>query len=133
MKCFTTYKIAFSLKCSNYIVNFYQRVETTDISKPLIDLILNILWNVVKYFHCHINLVNTYNLSGIVYNNINYYQLNYMTENKNIELVTLREACEMLKVHPQTLRLWDKNGILKAVRFGQRGDRRYRKEDLEKF
>ena len=56
-----------------------------------------------------------------------------MTENKNIELVTLREACEMLKVHPQTLRLWDKNGILKAVRFGQRGDRRYRKEDLEKF
>ena len=47
-----------------------------------------------------------------------------------IELLTLKEASEMLKVHPQTLRLWDRKGILKAVRFGQRGDRRYRKEDL---
>ena len=47
------------------------------------------------------------------------------------ELLTLAEACQILKVHPNTLRKWDKKGILKAVRFGQRGDRRYRKEDIE--
>ena len=49
------------------------------------------------------------------------------------ELFTLKEACEILKVHPNTLRQWDKKGILKAVRFGQRGDRRYRKEDILKL
>lgn len=47
------------------------------------------------------------------------------------ELLTLSEAAEALKVHPNTLRKWDKKGILKAVRFGQRGDRRYRREDIE--
>lgn len=49
------------------------------------------------------------------------------------ELLTLREAAQILKVHPNTLRLWDKKGMLKAVRFGSRKDRKYRKEDLVKF
>jgi excisionase family DNA binding protein len=49
------------------------------------------------------------------------------------ELLTLREACEILKVHPNTLRKWDNKGILKAVRFGERGDRRYRQEDILKI
>lgn len=46
------------------------------------------------------------------------------------ELLTLKEACEILKAHPNTLRQWDEKGILKAVRFGQRKDRRYRKQDI---
>ena len=49
------------------------------------------------------------------------------------ELLTLKEACEILKVHPNTLRQWDEKGILKAVRFGQCRDRRYRKEDILKL
>lgn len=49
------------------------------------------------------------------------------------ELLTLSEAAKVLKVHPNTLRKWDKKGILKAVRFGQRGDRRYKKEDIERL
>lgn len=48
-------------------------------------------------------------------------------------LLTLKEACKILKVHPNTLRQWDKKGILKAVRFGQRGDRRYKKKDIMKL
>lgn len=51
-------------------------------------------------------------------------------DNKIPELLTLKEACEILKVHPNTLRQWDGKGILKAVRFGQRKDRRYIKEDI---
>ena len=55
-------------------------------------------------------------------------------ENKNTgeiqELFTLKEACEILKCHPNTLRQWDRKGILVAVRFGERKDRRYRKEDI---
>lgn len=46
------------------------------------------------------------------------------------ELMSMREACVLLKVHPNTLRLWDKKGILKAVRFGSRKDRKYKKEDI---
>jgi len=46
------------------------------------------------------------------------------------ELLTLHEACEALKCHPNTLRQWDNKGILKAVRIGARGDRKYRKTDI---
>ena len=49
------------------------------------------------------------------------------------ELLTLAEACQILKVHPNTLRKWHKKGILVAVRFGERKDRRYRKEDIMKL
>lgn len=53
-----------------------------------------------------------------------------LKEEKIPQLLSLKEACQILKVHPNTLRQWDKKGILKAVRFGQRKDRRYKKEDL---
>ena len=49
------------------------------------------------------------------------------------EILTLRQACEFLNCHPNTLRNWDNNGYLKAIRFGSRGDRRYRKEDIVKL
>lgn len=51
-------------------------------------------------------------------------------EEKIPEIITLKEACEILKCHPNTLRQWDEKGILKAIRFGARRDRRYRKEDI---
>ena len=49
------------------------------------------------------------------------------------ELLTLPEACKLLKVHPNTLRQWDKNGILPATRIGTKRIRRYRKEDIIKM
>ena len=49
------------------------------------------------------------------------------------ELLTLSEAAQILKVHPNTLRLWDKKGVLKAIRIGVKRVRRYKKEDIEKF
>ena len=49
------------------------------------------------------------------------------------ELLTLQEACDILKCHPNTLRQWDNKGILVAVRFGERKDRRYRKDDILKL
>lgn len=54
--------------------------------------------------------------------------------NKEIpKLLTLQEACDILKCHPNTLRQWDNKGILVAIRFGERKDRRYRKEDILKL
>ena len=49
------------------------------------------------------------------------------------ELITLKEACEILKVHPNTLRSWDKKGVLPAVRIGIKKIRKYRKIDIENF
>lgn len=54
-------------------------------------------------------------------------------EAKQLELLTIQEASDLLNVHPNTLRQWDKKGILKAVRFGERRDRRYKKEDVMKL
>lgn len=53
---------------------------------------------------------------------------------KKIEkLLKIREAAEILSVNPETLRRWDRSGKLKAIIISKRGDRRYRKEDIEKF
>ncbi len=49
------------------------------------------------------------------------------------ELLTLREACAILKCHPNTLRNWDRSGLLKAVRIGNRRDRRFVRADIEKL
>lgn len=46
------------------------------------------------------------------------------------DILTLQQACDVLNCHPNTLRKWDNTGFLKAIRFGSRGDRRYRKEDI---
>lgn len=57
-----------------------------------------------------------------------------MTKAKKMpELLTLKQASELLNAHPNTLRKWDNDGILKAVRFGPRKDRRYKKQDIEDF
>lgn len=49
------------------------------------------------------------------------------------ELLTLTETCNILKCHPNTLRQWDKKGILPAVRIGIKRIRRYKKENIENF
>lgn len=49
------------------------------------------------------------------------------------DMLTLQQASGILNVHPNTLRNWDNEGVLKAVRYGKRGDRRYRKEDVLKI
>lgn len=55
-----------------------------------------------------------------------------MKTKKKDEIITLREACEILNCHPNTLRKWDNKGYLKAIRFGTRRDRRYRTSDILK-
>lgn len=49
------------------------------------------------------------------------------------KLLTIRQAAEVLNVHVETLRRWDKAGKLKAIRVNERGDRRYNPKDLEKM
>ncbi|MCX6736418.1 MAG: helix-turn-helix domain-containing protein [Candidatus Parcubacteria bacterium] len=56
-----------------------------------------------------------------------------MTTSNTGDIITLKEACELLNCHPNTLRKWDNSGFLKAIRFGARRDRRYHRADIEKL
>lgn len=59
-----------------------------------------------------------------------------MVDKKKIDelpdILTLRQASDILNVHPNTLRNWDNSGILNAIRYGKRGDRRYKKAEVLK-
>lgn len=52
-------------------------------------------------------------------------------KNQLPRLLTIRQAAEVLNVHVETLRRWDKSGELKAIRVNTRGDRRYDPRDIE--
>ena len=51
------------------------------------------------------------------------------------EYLRVSEASKLLGVHANTLRNWDKQGILKPIRVGMRKgqERRYKRADLIKF
>jgi len=44
------------------------------------------------------------------------------------ELLTIKEAAKLINVHPNTLRNWEREGKIQAVRIGSRRDRRYPKQ-----
>ena len=48
-------------------------------------------------------------------------------------LMTLDEAAAYLGVAKITLRRWTRKGDLPCVRIGKRGDRRFRREDLDAY
>ncbi len=47
------------------------------------------------------------------------------------ELLTISQVAVLLRVSKNTLRAWDKKGILKAVLYGIRKDRKYLRRDVE--
>jgi DNA-binding transcriptional MerR regulator len=48
-------------------------------------------------------------------------------------LLTIREVTHLLHVHPNTLRNWEREGLIQVVRIGPRKDRRYKKDIIEKM
>ena len=50
-----------------------------------------------------------------------------------LRMLNVSEVADMLHVHPNTIRLWSKIGVLKAYRIGKRRDYRYRIDDIESF
>ncbi|PIZ46302.1 hypothetical protein COY32_03540 [candidate division WWE3 bacterium CG_4_10_14_0_2_um_filter_41_14] len=49
------------------------------------------------------------------------------------KLLSIQEAADFLGVNPETLRRWDRTGKLVAIKMSDRGDRKYRYEDLLKI
>jgi len=48
-------------------------------------------------------------------------------------MLTVREVADMLHVHVNTVRRWSNRGILKAYQINNRGDRRFRQQDVALF
>lgn len=49
------------------------------------------------------------------------------------ELLTISEATQLLNVHPNTLRNWEKEGLISVIRIGPRRDRRYEKQVIKQI
>ena len=56
-----------------------------------------------------------------------------LIDNNISHLLTISEVASMLHVHPNTLRQWTNQGIIKTYRISQRGDRRFAREDVISF
>jgi excisionase family DNA binding protein len=49
------------------------------------------------------------------------------------DLLTVGQVAEMLSVHPNTLRRWTQQGLLKSYRIGPRKDRRFQRAEVLEF
>ena len=47
------------------------------------------------------------------------------------EFLSISQVAEIFNIHPDTLRNWEKDGILVPLRAGKRGDRKYRPQDIQ--
>ena len=48
-------------------------------------------------------------------------------------LLTVGEACKILNVCPNTIRVWSDKGLIPSYRIGQRRDRRFLTQDILDF
>jgi excisionase family DNA binding protein len=48
-------------------------------------------------------------------------------------MLTTTEAARYLGVHPNTIRRWEAQGILPCYRLGSRGDRRFLRDEVDRF
>jgi excisionase family DNA binding protein len=51
----------------------------------------------------------------------------------SVKLLAVQEVADLLNVHPNTVRQWSDQGLIKSYRIGPRGDRRFRQEDISDF
>jgi excisionase family DNA binding protein len=56
-----------------------------------------------------------------------------MTEIKQDRLIRISETADLLGVHPETLRRWDREGKFHTVVINERGDRRFKLSEINKF
>lgn len=48
-------------------------------------------------------------------------------------MLTVKDVARFLNIHTNTVRRWSDNDVLRAYRITPRGDRRFRKEDIDHF
>ncbi len=53
--------------------------------------------------------------------------------NDKNRMLTSKQTARLLNVHINTVRRWNNHGLLSAYRIGPRGDRRFSKEEVNRF
>ena len=48
-------------------------------------------------------------------------------------MLTTRDVAHLLGLHANTVRRWSNQGLVKSYRIGSRGDRRFKREDIDDF
>jgi excisionase family DNA binding protein len=56
-----------------------------------------------------------------------------VVQNDPEKMLSVKEVTELIHIHPNTLRRWSEQGLIVAYRINTRGDRRYKKRDIEDF
>ena len=54
-------------------------------------------------------------------------------EAPSLRMLNVTEVAHLLHVHPNTIRLWSRIGVLKAYRIGKRRDYRFSLADVKTF
>lgn len=49
------------------------------------------------------------------------------------EMLTITEVARRLNAHPNSVRRWADQGLLQCYRYGVRGDRRFRSDEVEQL
>ncbi len=56
-----------------------------------------------------------------------------MMDDRTHTVLTVREVAKILHVHPNTVRRWSDHGVIRAYHIANRGDRRFRQDDVRRF
>ena len=56
-----------------------------------------------------------------------------VTQAFSSEMLTVTEVAQVLHVHRNSVRRWADLGILRAYRYGVRGDRRFKTNEVDEF
>ena len=54
-------------------------------------------------------------------------------QNQDFPVLTVGQVAAMLNVHANTVRRWCERGMLRPIRIGPRGDRRFRRSDVDQL
>ena len=60
-------------------------------------------------------------------------QYNELVDRSSEEMLTTSDVARLLKVHPNSVRRWSNEGLIKVYRVGRRRDRRFKPDDVTKF
>jgi excisionase family DNA binding protein len=56
-----------------------------------------------------------------------------VNDEQMVTMLTVREVARLLHIHPNTLRRWSNKGRIRAYRITPRGDRRFKREEIDRF
>ena len=56
-----------------------------------------------------------------------------VTDNESMPMLKINEVALILHAHPNTIRRWNNQGILRSYRINQRGDRRFKPQDIDRL